>query len=72
MAELGIAITNTAIATHYRAVLNGLLLDERDPPADPGVTFATADTLMHTLEDRIRVARAALVLAEQISKSRPQ
>jgi LPPG:FO 2-phospho-L-lactate transferase len=71
-AKLGIAITNTAIATHYRAVLNGLLLDERDPPADPGVTFATADTLMHTLEDRIRVARAALVLAEQISKSRPQ
>ncbi len=69
MAELGIAITNTAIAAHYRPVLDGLLLDERDPQANPGIAFATADTLMRTLDDRIRVARAALALAGTLSKS---
>ena len=69
MAELGIAITNTAIAAHYCSVIDGLLLDERDPPANPGIALATADTLMRTLDDRIRVARAALALAGTISKS---
>ncbi|WP_284259935.1 2-phospho-L-lactate transferase, partial [Acidocella aquatica] len=67
MAELGIAITNTAIAAHYAGIIDGLLLDQRDPPKGPGIPHAAADTLMHTLEDRIRVARAALALAGTIS-----
>ena len=69
MAELGIAVTNTAIAAHYRPIIDGLLLDVRDLPAAPGIAYAAADTLMHTLEDRIRAARAALALAGSLSKS---
>jgi LPPG:FO 2-phospho-L-lactate transferase len=69
MAELGIAITPHAIARHYAPIISGLLIDERDPPCDPGIATATADTLMNTLEDRMRVARAALDLALQIKKT---
>jgi LPPG:FO 2-phospho-L-lactate transferase len=70
MAELGVAITPRAIAAHYAGVIDGLLVDERDKPEDPGIRFAAADTLMHTLDDRARVARAALALAAEIRRSR--
>ena len=66
MAELGIPLTAAAIARHYAGVIDGLLIDERDPPGDPGIAFARADTLMHTLADRVRVAQAALALADSL------
>lgn len=63
MRELGLPVTAAEIAAHYAGIINGILIDERDPPSDPGIPFTTADTLMHTLADRIRVAHAALALA---------
>ncbi|TZG24153.1 2-phospho-L-lactate transferase [Sphingomonas montanisoli] len=67
MGELGLMVSASAVAAHYGDILDGLLVDERDPPEDiGGVVVARADTLMHDLDDRIRVARAALALAESL------
>ena len=66
MAELGVAITPRSIADHYAGLIRGLLVDVRDRASDIGVETATADTLMVTLEDRARVATAALALADNL------
>ncbi len=63
MAELGIEVSPRAIAAHYAGVIDGLLVDERDRPGELGVAFAQADTLMHSLEDKARVARAVMDFA---------
>ena len=44
-----------------------MLIDERDPPGDIGIASTRADTLMKTLDDRVRVARAALALADSLA-----
>ncbi|MBA2933591.1 2-phospho-L-lactate transferase [Sphingomonas sp. CGMCC 1.13654] len=66
MRELGIAVNHRSIADHYRDVIDGLLVDERDTPIDLPVAHAFADTLMQSLNDRIRVARAAIALADAL------
>jgi LPPG:FO 2-phospho-L-lactate transferase len=66
MLELGIPVTLRAIADHYRGIIDGLLVDERDAPENIGIPTASADTLMVSLEDRARVATAALALADRI------
>ena len=67
MVELGIPITPRAIADHYRGVIDGLLVDERDGLDGVGIPMAAADTLMVSLKDRARVASAALALADRIA-----
>ncbi len=62
MDELRVPTTNAAIATHYGDLIDGLLIHEGDD-APPGIASAQTNTLMSTLEDRTRVARAALDLA---------
>ncbi len=64
MQELNLPITNESIAVHYDGIINGLLIHEGDDI--PDIHHAAADTLMITLSDRIRVAQAALALAEAI------
>lgn len=66
MAELALPANAASIARHYAGMIDGLLIDERDPPGDPGVAHARADTLMHSLADRERVAKAALALADRL------
>lgn len=65
MHELGFAPTNAAIAAHYSAIIDGLLIHDGDD-APEGLAVAATDTMMNTLEDRVRVARAALDLARAI------
>jgi LPPG:FO 2-phospho-L-lactate transferase len=67
MVELGIPVTPRAIADHYRGVIDGLLVDERDGTEGLGIPMASTDTLMVSLEDRARVASAALALADRIA-----
>jgi LPPG:FO 2-phospho-L-lactate transferase len=67
MAELGIAITNAAIADHYAGIADGLLVDARDGAEGLTIAHAATDTLMLSLDDRARVARAALDLARKIA-----
>ncbi|HWW21894.1 MAG TPA: 2-phospho-L-lactate transferase CofD family protein, partial [Steroidobacteraceae bacterium] len=66
MRELGIEVSATALVRHYGELIDGMLIDERDGPAAFELAQARADTLMKTLDDRIRVARAALELADSI------
>jgi len=63
MAELGIEVSPRAIAADYAGVIDGVLGDERDRPGELGVAFAQADTLMHSMEDKARVARAVMDFA---------
>jgi LPPG:FO 2-phospho-L-lactate transferase len=66
MRELGIEVSAPAIAQHYADLIDGILIDERDPPCTLELAHARTDTLMKTLEDRTRVARAALELADRL------
>jgi LPPG:FO 2-phospho-L-lactate transferase len=68
MEELGIAVTPAAIAAHYASIIDAMIVDERDPASELAIPSASIDTLMMTLDDRARVARAALALAERIAK----
>jgi LPPG:FO 2-phospho-L-lactate transferase len=54
------------VSRHYGDLIDGLLVDMRDPPTSLDLPHARTDTLMKTLEDRIRVARAALDLAAAV------
>lgn len=65
MDELGVPVTNASIAMHYRDIIDGLLIDSGDEAPD-GIAVAHTDTLMKTLDDRVRVARAALDLAQSL------
>jgi LPPG:FO 2-phospho-L-lactate transferase len=64
MRELELEISADTVSRHYGDLLDGMLIDARDPPTALDLPHARADTLMKTLEDRIRVARAALELAD--------
>jgi len=65
MNELGVPVTNASIAVHYRDIIDGLLIDSGDE-APEGVASTRANTLMKTLDDRVRVAHAALALAHAL------
>jgi LPPG:FO 2-phospho-L-lactate transferase len=66
MRELGLEVSAHAIAQHYGDLIDGMLIDERDPPRPFELAHGRVDTLMKTLEDRARVARAALELADSL------
>jgi LPPG:FO 2-phospho-L-lactate transferase len=68
MAELGLDVSVAAIARHYGDVIDGILVDAADQPAELPLASARSDTMMRTLEDRIRVAQAALDLAATIRR----
>jgi LPPG:FO 2-phospho-L-lactate transferase len=68
MHELGIEVTPAAVAARYAGLIDGLLLDERDVLPDLPIAMAQADTLMHDLADKQRVARACLALADRLRR----
>lgn len=63
MRELGLAVSALAVREHYGDLLDAMLVDERDGRAGLDLLHAACDTLMITLDDRVRVAAAALKLA---------
>lgn len=67
MVELGLAVDNDSIARHYRAILDGLLIDSGDRCDVAGLAVAQTNTLMQTLEDKLRVVEAALALAAALA-----
>lgn len=67
MAELGVEATSSAIAAHYAGLLDGMLIDDQDVASPPPIPYAATDTLMTSLEDRARVATAALALADRLA-----
>lgn len=72
MAELGLEVSALSIARHYRDLLDGFILDEtdRDMAAQvenlgPEVTIC--DTIMKSVADKTRLARAALEFAATLA-----
>ena len=68
MREFGVAVDDRAIAAHYSGLIDGLLVDARGPAGELPIPAAAVDTLMNDLGDKIRVARAALALAESVRR----
>ena len=68
MAELGLEVSGAAVARRYASFIDGFIFDQADPIPEPiqGVTFFSAATLMNTVDDRLRVAQAALQAADAL------
>lgn len=66
MAELGIEISPASVAAHYEGLIDAMLVDIRDGQIALGIETRSADTLMVTLEDRVRVAAEATALARDL------
>jgi LPPG:FO 2-phospho-L-lactate transferase len=61
MRELGLAVSPETVVEYYGDILNGFVLDQRDPQADvPHLKTLTRDTLMNNNERRITLARDIL------------
>jgi LPPG:FO 2-phospho-L-lactate transferase len=69
MQELGLELGNAAIANHYKGLIDGLVVDTHDDAPDD-LAILRADTMMRDDNDKIRVARAVLMLADRIAASR--
>lgn len=67
MQELGAPVSPAAVAAHYGALLDGMVVDQRDGPQNLAIAQSSTDTLMLSLDDRVRVAREALALADRLS-----
>ena len=72
MVELGLEPSPLAVARHYEGLIDGFVLDIRDAGVQPHFACATAvaDTLMQSLADKQRVARAVLDFAETLGGGR--
>lgn len=68
MQELGMSASNASVVAHYRGLLRGLLIHAGDD-SPPGVQSASTDTMMHTIDDKARVAEAALALAARVGRA---
>ena len=72
MKELGIAVTSSAIARHYRDLIDGLVIDESDA-ADANhldLPVAVRRTLMVSTEDKRNLARGVLAFGGQLAIKR--
>jgi LPPG:FO 2-phospho-L-lactate transferase len=77
MSELGIEPSAAAVARHYGELLNGFIADERDRDSvfganKPDLPLQFHDTIMHTLDDKIRVARTTLNFIQSIGGNRTE
>ena len=72
MAELGVPVTNAAIAAHYEGLIDGLVLDRADQAeaAELAVPALVTETVMTNLEDRIALAAATLGFAAELDGRR--
>ena len=68
MTELGLEVSAAAVARHYAGIIDGMLVDGSDPEQNFDVAAERADTMMRTLADRVRVARAALAFADTLRR----
>ena len=74
MSELGLAPDVLAVAAHYRGLIDGLVIDREDAGLqsrlqDVGLQVAVTDTVMRSLDDRVRLARDVLDFADAIADS---
>ena len=69
MAELGLEVSGEAVARRYAGLIDGFVVDRADPAPEPqpNITFFSAATLMHSTDDRLRLAHAVLHSADTLS-----
>lgn len=62
MCELNLPVTTASVAEHYRGLVDGLVIDESDAAeaATLDLPVLATGTVMHTVEDKERLARAVL------------
>jgi len=75
MRELGLEVSALSVARHYQDLLDGFILDQTDQSGAEeldglGLQVACCDTIMKSLQDKERVAQAALDLARTIAGTR--
>ena len=71
MAELGLSVSARGVAEHYRDLLDGMVIDERDrteaaPIGALGLEVLVTGTVMRDLADRKRLAEACLEFAARL------
>jgi LPPG:FO 2-phospho-L-lactate transferase len=77
MRELGNTPGVTAVASHYRGLIDGLILDDADKAdaeqvRELGVATCVTAAVMRTDNDRVRLARDALAFARSLHIDRPR
>lgn len=72
MAELGIAPDARSIASHYGDLIDGFVLDTQDAQSIDAMPrpAAATNTVMHTLDDKIALARHCLAFCDRLAKER--
>lgn len=68
MAELGQDINVSSIVEHYSDFLDGIVVDASDAGDRLSISSASTDIMMRSLEDKARVAAAALDLAGSLKQ----
>ena len=70
MNELGLAVTNDTIAGHYGDLIDGIVIDHGDrcPVAASPLACLSVPTLMHTVEDKVSLARKTVDFALSLSQ----
>jgi LPPG:FO 2-phospho-L-lactate transferase len=68
MRELNLPVTTASVAEHYRGLVDGLVIDESDAAeaATLDLPVLATGTVMHTVEDKERLARAVLDFAHSL------
>jgi LPPG:FO 2-phospho-L-lactate transferase len=68
LTELGLDVSAAGVAQRYIGLIDGFVVDRTDPIPEPlpGVTFLSAATLMHTVADRLQLAREVLRAADTL------
>lgn len=74
MHELSVPTTASSIATHYRDILDGLILDLTDESLvseieSMGIATLVTNTVMKSLEDRVKLAQNCLEFTTSLSES---
>lgn len=67
MGELGFEVGHAAVAAHYAGLVDALLVDDDSGCPSGQAPWITAPTLMQTLEDRERLARCVLDIADRLA-----
>ena len=67
MDELGFEVGHAAVAAHYAGLVDALLVDDDSGCPHGQAPWITAPTLMQTLEDRERLARCVLDIADRLA-----
>jgi len=71
MSELGHTLSHATIADHYNGLIDGLVVDSADSQIPDRVAVAVENTMMHSLDDKMNLARTVLAFADEISARRP-